>query len=114
MPFGARTEAHLQRLRRRDINFATSFYDAIVTASRAADGSLRVQVDTELEGLEVYYSFENVYPDHHSGKYTKGEQLSIPKDADSFRVITYRDGKPVGRILTLSVEELEKRAGKKK
>ena len=112
MPFVARTEAHLNRLRKRDINFATSFYDAIVTASRAADGSLRVQVDTELEGLEVYYSFDNVYPDHHSGKYTKGEHLSIPKDADSFRVITYRDGKPVGRILTISVDELNKRAKK--
>ena len=33
----------------------------------------------------------------------------IPKDADTFRVITYRDGRAVGRIISVSLEDLAKR-----
>ncbi len=110
--FVGRTEAHLKRLSKSDINYATSFYDAIVTPLKGAQDSLLIQVDTELEGLDIYYSFENVYPDHHTPKYNKGEKLSIPKDADTFRVITYRDGKPLGKIITISIQELIKRLDK--
>ena len=110
--FVGRTEAHLKRLSKSDINYATSFYDAIVTPLKGAQDSLLIQVDTELEGLDIYYSFENVYPDHHTPKYKKGEKLSIPKDADTFRVITYRDGKPLGKIITISIQELIKRLDK--
>ena len=110
--FVGRTEAHLKRLSKSDINYAVSFYDAIVTPEKAVDGQLLIQVDTELDGLDIYYSFENVYPDHHTQKYKRGEKLSIPKDADTFRAITYRDGKPIGRIITVSLEELSKRLPK--
>jgi hexosaminidase len=37
------------------------------------------------------------------------EKLAIPKDADTFRVITYREGKPAGRLITVSLSDLEKR-----
>ncbi|MFN5422933.1 MAG: beta-N-acetylhexosaminidase, partial [bacterium] len=67
--FVGRTEAHLKRLSKSDINYAVSFYDAIVTPTKGADGQLLIQVDAELEGLDIYYSFENVYPDHHTQKY---------------------------------------------
>lgn len=110
--FVGRTEAHLKRLSKSDINYSNSFYDAIIIPTKGNDGQLLIQVDTELDGLDIYYSFENVYPDHHTPKYKKGEKLSVPKDADSFRVITYRDGKPIGRIITVSLEELTKRLSK--
>jgi hexosaminidase len=42
--------------------------------------------------------------------YKKGEKLNIPTDADTFRVISYRDGKPAGKMITVSLAELEKRA----
>lgn len=110
--FVGRTEAHLKRLSKSDINYARSFYDAIVKPVKDANGSLCIELETELDGLDMYYSFENVYPDHHTPKYSKGEKLGIPRDADTFRVITYRDGKPIGRIITLSIEELTKRLAK--
>jgi len=107
--FVNRTEVQLDRLANADINFSRSFYDAIITPSKDEKGNLLIRLDTEIEGLEIYYTFDNTYPDHHTPLYQKGEKLTIPKDADTFRVITYRDGKPIGRIITVSLAELLKR-----
>jgi hexosaminidase len=107
--FVHRTEVNLQRLTQKDINFSTSFYDAIIQPSRDESGNLQINLETEIEGLELYYTFDNTYPDHHSPMYKNGEKLDIPKDADGFRVITYRDGSAIGRIVSVSVADLEKR-----
>jgi hexosaminidase len=107
--FVRRTEAHLQRLSYADINFSSSFYDAIISPSKDESGHLLLNLGTEIEGIEMYYSFDNTYPDKHGSLYKKGEKLSIPKDADTFRVITYRNGKPLGRLITVSLSDLEKR-----
>ena len=107
--FVSRTDVQLDRLANADINFSRSFYDAIITPSKDEKGNLLIRLDTEIEGLEIYYTFDNTYPDHHTPLYQKGEKLTIPKDADTFRVITYRDRKPIGRIITVSLAELLKR-----
>ena len=107
--FIRRTEVHLERLSKADINFARSFYDAIIIPSKDEKGDLSIQLGSEIEGLEIYYTFDNTYPDHHSPKYKNGEKLTIPEDADTFRVITYREGKPVGRIITVPLVDLAKR-----
>ncbi len=107
--FIRRTEANLQRLSQADINYARSFYDATITPSKDEKGDLLIQLSTEIEGLDIYYTFNNTYPDHHSLLYKKGEELTIPKDADTFRVVTYKDGKPIGRIITISLDNLKKR-----
>ena len=93
------------------INFSKSFYDAIITPLKDKKGALLIQLDTELEGLDIYYTFDNTYPDHHSLLYKNGEKLTVPKDAESFGVITYRAGKPIGRIISVSLEALAKRVG---
>ena len=108
--FISRTEVHLQRLSQADINYSRSFFDAIVTPSKDGSGNLIIQLSTEIEELAIYYSFDNTYPDHHSKKYKNGEKLSVPKDADTFRVITYREGKPIGRIITIPLTDMAKRA----
>ncbi|MCX6222333.1 MAG: family 20 glycosylhydrolase [Bacteroidia bacterium] len=107
--FIRRTEEHLQRLSKADINYARSFYDAIIIPSKDEKGNLLIQLSTEIEGLEIYYTFDNTYPDHYSPLYKKEEKLAIPKDADTFRVITYRDGKQIGRIITILIADLAKR-----
>ena len=93
----------------KDINFSTSFYDAIIEPSKDENGNLLIQLDTEIEGLEIFYSFDNTLPDNHGPMYKKGEKLSIPRDADTFRVITYRGGKPAGKLITISLADLAKR-----
>jgi hexosaminidase len=110
--FVQKTEAHFERLANADINFSKSMYDAILIPSKDAQGQLQIKVEIEIDGLDMYYSFDNTYPDHHSANYKKGELLPIPKDADHFRVITYRNGKPVGRIVTVPLDELGKRVKK--
>ncbi|WP_431212690.1 hypothetical protein ACQ86N_44630 [Puia sp. P3] len=35
----------------------------------------------------------------------------MPKDASWLKIITYRDGKPIGRQINLTVPELRRRAG---
>ncbi len=107
--FIRRTEVHLERLAHADINYARSFYDAAIQPSKDELGNLNIQLSTEIEGLDCYYTFDNTYPDHHSPLYKKGEKLTIPKDADTFRVITYRDGKSTGRIITVLLADLMKR-----
>jgi len=107
--FVRRTEAHLDRLSHYDINYALSLYDAIITPVRDNEGNMLIELDTEIEGLDIYYSLNNTYPDHHSLLYKMNDKLAIPKDADTFRVITYRDGKPIGRIITVSLADLTKR-----
>lgn len=108
--FVRRTEVHLTRLSAADINYARSFYDAIITPSPDPEGNLQIELGTEIEDMDIYYTFDNTYPDHHSPLYKTGEKLSVPKDADTFRTITYKNGKPAGRIITVPISDLEKRA----
>jgi hexosaminidase len=107
--FVHRTDLNLERLKQMDINFATSYRDAIILPLIDEKGNMLIQLDTEIDGLELFYTFDNTYPDHHSPMYKKGEKLLIPDDADTFRVISYHDGKPVGKMITVSMAELAKR-----
>ena len=85
-------------------------YDPIFKVSRSADRQLLVELSTEVEGLDIYYSFDNSFPDRFYPKYT--EKLSVPKDAGMLKVITYKGKQPVGRMLNMPIDELNKRARK--
>ena len=69
---------------------------------------IKIELSTEIEGLDIYYSFDNSFPDRFYPEYK--EPLIVPKDASNLKVITYRDGKPIGRMITMPVAELKKRA----
>jgi hexosaminidase len=107
--FIRRTEVHLTRLSHADINYSRSFYDAIIKTLRDDKGNLLIQLDAEIGQMTMYYTFDNTYPDSHSPVYQPGEKLSIPKDADTFRVVTYRNHCQAGRIITVGIAELLKR-----
>jgi len=109
--FFARTEKHFERLDIAETKYAPSVYDPIFTVKRSADRQLSITLATEVEGLDMYYSFDNSFPDHFYPKYTT--PLVPPIDAKVLKVITYRGKKPVGRMMNMPIEELEKRAGKK-
>ncbi|MFT3936936.1 MAG: beta-N-acetylhexosaminidase [Chitinophagaceae bacterium] len=112
--FIGKTEAQFAVLRRDSINYATSFYDAIIIPSKNAEDKMQIAFDTEISGLDIYYSFDNTYPDQFSSHYkTAGEKISIPNDAETLRVITYRRGKPIGKMITVALSDLEKRIKKK-
>jgi hexosaminidase len=60
-----------------------------------------------VDGLDLYYTFDNSYPDQYYPKYS--QPVEVPKDADKLRVVAFKNGKQVGRYMTISVDELKKR-----
>jgi hexosaminidase len=110
--FFARTEQHFKRLDIAETKYAPSVYDPIFAAKRTADGNLLVTLSTEVDDLDIYYSFDNSFPDRFYPKYT--EPLLVPIDANMLRVITYRGKEPIGRMMNMPIEELSKRAPLKK
>lgn len=111
--FVRRTEATFQRMDIEQVKYARSLYDAGFTAKKDpnAEDSLSIELFTEVSGLDIYYSFDNSNPDNFYPKYTHA--LTVPKDADMLKVITYRDGRPIGRQIDMPVNELRRRAGVK-
>jgi len=109
--FAQRVEKHFTRLDEAEIKFSPAMYDPSFTTSLTADNQLQVALNTEIDGLDIYYSFDNSYPDRFYPKYTA--PLIIPKDASLMRVITYRNNKPIGRMITMPVSELNTRVKRK-
>lgn len=110
--FIPRMENNLQRYDLANINYAISAYDAKITPLKdTVNKTVRIALDTEIKKLDIYYTFDNTYPDRFSPKYK--EVLTVPKGADHFKVLTYRNNKPVGKMITVSIKDLENRAGLK-
>jgi hexosaminidase len=109
--FISRMEKHMERCDVAGINYARSAYDAIVTPT-VKDGKVLVDITTEINGLDIFYTIDETIPDTYSPQY-KGT-LEVPNgNSVTLKVATYKNGKPVGRIVPLSRDELLKRAGKK-
>jgi hexosaminidase len=109
--FTGRVEQQFDRFKVADINYSPAMYDPIITAALQRDSTVAVNLSTEIPGLDIYYTFDNSFPDRHYPKYM--QPLVIPKDAAMLRVITYRGKEAIGRMITVQVADLNKRAGKK-
>jgi hexosaminidase len=108
--FVERVENEFVRMDSANIKYSKSMYDPIFKTT-AEGNSLKLQMETEVEGLDIYYSYDGSFPDNYYPKYT--QPLIIPKDALKVNVVTYRGGKQMGRQISLPVAELEKRVPKK-
>ena len=109
--FTNRVEKQFERFDAAEIKYSPSMYDPIFTVSKTADSLLQIKLSTEVNGLDIYYSFDNTFPDRFYPKYT--EPLIAPKDAVMLKVITYRGKQPVGRMILMPIEELQKRSKRK-
>ena len=109
--FIPKVEQQFKRYDIREIKYSPAMYDPIFTAKNNG-GQLQIEMATEIEGLDIYYSFDNSFPDKFYPKYTAA--LTPPKDAVMMKVITYRGKQPIGRMIAMPVEEMQKRAGLKK
>lgn len=109
--FIGRVEDHFERFNYADRKYAPSIYDPVVRAKKNEKGIFFVDFDSEISGLTIYYSFDNSFPDNHYPKYD-GKSVEVPLDAAPMKLISYRNGKPLGRVMTVGIDELKKRAGK--
>jgi hexosaminidase len=107
--FSGRVENQFPRLETAEINYSPAVYDPIVNVSRK-DSTIAVALSTEITPLDIYYSFDNSFPDRFYPKYT--QPLIVPKEAVQLKVITYRGNKPVGRMMSITVADLNSRLPK--
>jgi hexosaminidase len=107
--FSKRVESHFRRLDMAEVKYAPSIYDPIITATKKDTATIVVKLETEIEGLDIHYSFDNSFPDNFYPAYSS--PLTIPKDASFMKVITYRKNQPIGRMMVMPIAELRKRAG---
>lgn len=108
--FVDKVEHHFERLDAQQIKHANTIYDPIITTKKNKEGEIEVYMETEISGLSIYYSFDETHPDNFYPMYQ--QPVTIPKDAIHLKVVTYRNGKQIGRQIDLPVLELNKRAGK--
>ncbi|MBC6493115.1 beta-N-acetylhexosaminidase [Flavihumibacter stibioxidans] len=108
--FVKRTEIHFKRADMAETNYSRSMYDPIVAVQKVQDSLVQVSLSTEVDGLSIHYSFDEFYPDRFYPVYK--QPLVFPAGASSLKIVSYRDGKQVGRQINLPLEELKKRIRK--
>ena len=106
--FVQRVEKQFDRADIAGINHSLAIYDAIISI-RGKEGKMTLEMDSELPGLDIFYTIDDTMPDTYSTKYTK--PVELPDGPITLRVITYRNGKPIGHLITLKPDDLKKRAG---
>jgi hexosaminidase len=108
--FSKKVEAHFEKMDAANVKYAKSIFDPIVSTQLNTQGELILHMEGEIDGLDLYYSIDDSMPDQYSDQYTK--PLVLPADVTLLRVISYRDGKPVGKMLPIPIESLKQRATK--
>ena len=108
--FIGRVENHFTRFDQAKINYAISIYDPIISVRKNDAGRITIELNAEVSGLDLYYTLDNTIPNQYSEKYSK--MIVLPADVDQFRVISYRNNKPLGRLISIKTEDLVKRIKK--
>ena len=105
--FVQRIETQFARFDQAGINYAPSLYDPIITVTKNGKGNLVVELETEANNLNVYYSLDNTIPNHYDEKYNG--PITLPEGTDMIRLASFRGKKQMGRLITLSFDDLQKR-----
>jgi hexosaminidase len=100
---------HFERFDAEALNISRAVYDPIVR-TRMENGKLVVTLSSELPGTDIHYTLDRTFPDAFTPKYTG--PITIPEAPVTLKVVSVRDGKTVGRMISLTREELERRAGR--
>lgn len=106
--FVEKVEGQFEKLAAANVKYALSMYDPIVTTQLNTKGEFIVHMEGEIDGLKIYFSMDDSMPDNFSDEYTK--PFVLPEDLAVLRVISYRNGKPLGKMLSIPAESLKQRA----
>jgi hexosaminidase len=107
--FTARVEQHFSRFEALEKPISKAVYDPVV--STKMDGEKMIcTLSSELSNVDLYYTIDGSFPAKYSPKYTS--PFEIPIADITFRVVAYRNGIQIGRMLTISKEMLKKRIEK--
>jgi hexosaminidase len=106
--FVPRLENEFMRAKIAGINFSRAVYDVLVTAEKNAE-TILISLETEMPGLDIYYTIDGTMPNTQSPKYST--PVLLPPGNITLRAISYRNGDPIGHLIYLKPEDLKKRAG---
>ena len=109
--FTRKVENNFGRMDIENVKYGRNMYDPVFTSKRDEKDSLVIELSSEFNGLDIYYSFDNSNPDRFYPKYTG--PLTVPKDAVMIKAITYRGNDPIGRQLNMPISVLIRRADRK-
>lgn len=107
--FSKRVQSHFDLLDMAGTKYARTIYDPILTVKKTDKDQVLITMETEVEGLDIHYSFDETHPDPYYPKYTA--PLMLPKDALHLKMVGCREGKIIGRQIDIPVTELKRRAG---
>ncbi|GET21758.1 beta-N-acetylhexosaminidase [Prolixibacter denitrificans] len=107
--FARRMENQFSRSDVAEVNYSKAVYDAEITTKKE-NGKLMLVMSTEIPDLVIYYTIDDTMPDNFCPKYTG--PVELPDGPITLRVVTYRNEKPIGHLITLKRKQLEERAGK--
>ena len=107
--FSTRLETHFNRFETSGKPISKAVYDPIVSVKKQ-DGKMICTLSNDLADVAIFYTIDGTFPAQYSTKYK--QPFEIPKSDITLRAVCYRNGKPIGRTLTISKEMLEKRIGK--
>jgi len=106
--FTQKVESNFDRMDIRQVKYARAMFDPIFTVKKDSRDSMLIELSTEVEGLDIHYSFDNSHPDNFYPKYTV--PMYVPKEAVTLKAVTYWNGKVMGRQIDMPVKELYRRA----
>jgi hexosaminidase len=107
--FVERVQKLFERSEIEGINYSPAIYDAIINVN-GKDGKFTVNMESEIPGLDIFYTIDGSMPNAYSPKYSK--PVELPEGPVTVRVVTWRNGKQIGHLITLTPEELKKRAAR--
>ena len=106
--FTQKVESNFERMDIRQVKYAKAMFDPIFTVKKDGKDSVLIELSTEVDGLDIHYSFDNSHPDNFYPKYQ--QPLYIPKEAQVLKVVTYRKGIVMSRQIDMPVKEIRRRA----
>ena len=105
--FVIRVEHHFDRSEAMGIWVSKALYDPIVKTKMVSGKSTQIEIGCEYPQAVIRYTIDGSHPDIFSPVYTM--PIDLPDGPVVLRVTTFKEGKPLGRTLILSREELLKR-----
>jgi hexosaminidase len=104
--FISRVENQFERSEIEGVNYSTAIYDPIINV-KGKEGKITLEIESEVPGLDVFYTYDGAMPGIYSPKYTK--PVEVPEGPVTLRVATFRNSKQIGHLITLKPEDLKKR-----
>ena len=107
--FLTRTAVHIKRFEEQDLNIAKTIYEPKIRVYKEGK-KLMCELKNDFEDIDMYYTVNNTYPVKFGTKYSA--PFEIPEGDLSLRVQSFRNGKPIERLLRIDRKDLEERVKK--